>query len=159
MAPVDSPGPGFYSRIFVVPKRNGKLRPVIDLSALNKFVVKTPFRMETAKSIRLAVRPGDWATSVHLTDAYFHICSAESSPEYLRFVWQGTTYEWIALPFGYSLAPLPASLVGVLFGAKSSPLLEEQSQALTKHPLAAPGRYNQQRRYEQQPNGMSLVMD
>ena len=117
MAPVDSPGPRFYSGIFVVPKRNGKLLPVIDLSALNRFVVKTPFRMETAKSIRLAVRPGVWATSVDLTVAYFHICLAESFRKYLRFVWQGTTYEWIALPFGYSLAPLPASRVGVLFGA------------------------------------------
>ena len=32
---VISPSPGFYGRIFCVPKRSGGFRPVLDLSALN----------------------------------------------------------------------------------------------------------------------------
>ena len=36
---VQNPGtPGFYSRIFFVPKKNVKLRPVIDLSLLNRYI-------------------------------------------------------------------------------------------------------------------------
>ena len=37
---------GFYSRIFTVPKKGGALRPVIDLSSLNKFVVNHHFQMK-----------------------------------------------------------------------------------------------------------------
>jgi len=37
--PVEDPTtPGFYSRLFVVPKQNGKWRPVIDLKGLNHYV-------------------------------------------------------------------------------------------------------------------------
>jgi hypothetical protein len=31
--------PGFYSRLFLVPKKNGKMRPVIDLSVLNQHLI------------------------------------------------------------------------------------------------------------------------
>ena len=41
------PSPGFYSRMFVVWKISGSWRPVMDLSVLNRFIVKTPFMMET----------------------------------------------------------------------------------------------------------------
>jgi hypothetical protein len=33
--PTSSLGPGFYSRLFLVPKKKGGMRPVIDLSILN----------------------------------------------------------------------------------------------------------------------------
>ena len=39
--------PGYYSRIFLVPKKNGKLRLIIDLSVLNHFVYTETFKMET----------------------------------------------------------------------------------------------------------------
>ena len=39
---------GFYSHILLVPKKNGKLRPVIDLSPLNKFLAIPKFKMLTS---------------------------------------------------------------------------------------------------------------
>ena len=45
------PGPGFYSRLFLVEKATGGWRPVIDLSHLNDFVQLTPFKMETVASV------------------------------------------------------------------------------------------------------------
>ena len=39
--------PGFYSRIFLVPKKNGKFRPVIDLSPLNRYLMPK-FKMLTS---------------------------------------------------------------------------------------------------------------
>ena len=53
------PSPGFYGHLFCVPKVSGGWRPVLDLSALNRFLLEVPFKMETAASIREAVRPGD----------------------------------------------------------------------------------------------------
>ena len=37
---------GFYSRLFLVPKKEGSFRPVIDLSQLNKFITNEHFQME-----------------------------------------------------------------------------------------------------------------
>ena len=38
LIPADPATPGFYSHIFVVPKKTGGFRPVIDLKALNQFI-------------------------------------------------------------------------------------------------------------------------
>ena len=51
---VADPGPGFYSRLFLVEKVTGGWRPVIDLSPLNGFVRQTPFTIETAASVLLS---------------------------------------------------------------------------------------------------------
>jgi hypothetical protein len=37
--PTSSLGPGFYSRLFFVPKKKGGMRKVIDLSILNTYLV------------------------------------------------------------------------------------------------------------------------
>ena len=63
--------PGFYSRLFAVAKANGGFSPILVLSPLNNYLAKMPFKMKTAQSIRLSIRPGDWAASIDLTDAYF----------------------------------------------------------------------------------------
>ena len=67
------PGPGFYSRLFLVEKATGGWRPVIDLSHLNDFVQLTSFKMETVASVLLSVREGDFLASLDLKDAYFQI--------------------------------------------------------------------------------------
>jgi hypothetical protein len=61
--------------------------------------------METASSIREAIRPRDWATSVDLTDAYFHITIHPRDRHWLRFVWKDDVFQFRALPFGLSLSP------------------------------------------------------
>ena len=53
--------PGYYSRIFLVPKKNGKLRLIIDLSVLNHFVYTETFKIETQRKVRNAVQLNDWA--------------------------------------------------------------------------------------------------
>ena len=73
MGGVSLQSPGFYRRLFIVPKSTGGWRPVLGLSPLNAFLRKIPFRMETPVSVREAVREGDWATSINLSDAYFLI--------------------------------------------------------------------------------------
>ena len=48
--------PGFYSRIFLVPKKNRKLRLIIDLSVLNHFVYTETFKMETQRKVKDAIQ-------------------------------------------------------------------------------------------------------
>ena len=99
------PGPGFYSRLFLVEKATGGWRPVIDLSHLNDFVQLTPFKMETVASVLLFVREGDFLASLDLKDAYFQIPIHGSSRKLLRFMSEGTVYQFKALCFGLSTAP------------------------------------------------------
>ena len=99
------PGPGFYSRLFLVEKATGGWRPVIDLSHLNDFVQLTPFKMETVASVLLSVREGDFLASLDLKDSYFQIPIHGSSRKLLRFMSEGTVYQFKALCFGLSTAP------------------------------------------------------
>ena len=99
------PGPGFYSRLFLVEKASGGWRPVIDLSHLNEFVQLTPFKMETVTSVLLSVREGDFLASLDLKDAYFQIPIHRSSRKLLRFTSEGTVYQSQVLCFGLSTAP------------------------------------------------------
>ncbi len=64
---------GFYSRYFLVPKKDGGLRLILDLRHLNRALMKRPFRMITSKQILSQICPGDWLFSLDLKDAYFHI--------------------------------------------------------------------------------------
>ena len=102
---VRDPGPGFYSRLFLVEKATGGWRPVIDFSHLNDFVQLTSFKMETVASVLLSVREGDFLASLDLKDAYFQIPIHGSSRKLLRFMSEGTVYQFKALCFGLSTAP------------------------------------------------------
>ena len=104
--PLDRCTPGFYSRIFLVLKKNGKWRPVIDLSAFNKFVVSPHFKMLQPREVLARVLPGHWATSIDLKDAYFHIPILKSARKFLRFTFGGRVYQFRVLPFGVTTAPL-----------------------------------------------------
>ncbi len=96
---------GFYSRYFVIPKRNGGLRPILDLRPINRALSKRPFRMLTLKQILAQIHPGDWFASVDLKDAYFHIQIAPHHRRFRRFTFEGTAYQYSVLPFGLALAP------------------------------------------------------
>ena len=60
---------GFYSRLFLVPKKTGDLHPVIDLSALDHHMVVPHLKMETQASVRAAIRRQEWTVSIDIRDA------------------------------------------------------------------------------------------
>ncbi len=96
---------GFYSRYFLVPKKDGGLRPILDLRRLNHALMRRPFRMITLKQILSQIHTGDWFCSLDLKDAYFHIQIAPHHRRFLRFAFEGVAYQYTVLPFGLSLAP------------------------------------------------------
>lgn len=97
--------PGFYNRLFLVTKASGGWRPVLDVSALNVFVQKTKFSMETTQSVLASLHQGDWMVSIDLQDAYFHVPIHPASRKFLRFVFEGQVYQFRSLCFGLSTAP------------------------------------------------------
>ena len=64
---------GYYSRYFIVPKKDGGLRPILDLRLLNRTVGKLKFKMLTLKQIVSQIRSEDWFVTIDLKDAYFHV--------------------------------------------------------------------------------------
>ena len=101
--------PGFYSRIFLVPKTDGSYRPVFDLKSLNHFVQKEKFKMTTPRTVTNAMHKGDWAVSIDLKDAYFHVPIHVRSRRLLRFAVATNdglrVFQFRALPFGLTSAP------------------------------------------------------
>ena len=104
--------PGFYSRLFLVPKGSGGWRPVIDLSVLNTFLDIPSFKMETPESIRNELNRGHWATSIDLSDAYFHIPVHPRYSKFLCFKTSRGAYQFTATPFGLATIPLLLTRLG-----------------------------------------------
>jgi len=102
---VQSDQRGFVSQIFLVPKKDGGHRPVINLKALNKFIVEEHFKMEGFHMVKDLVKPGDWLAKIDLKDAYFLVPIDPSHRKYLQFQWQDSLYQFQCLPFGLSCAP------------------------------------------------------
>ena len=96
---------GFVSQLFAVPKKDGGIRPVVNLKALNSHVQQVPFKMEGIHILKDILRPGDWMTKIDLKDAYFSIPVSSHDRKFLRFRWQGKMYQFNCLPFGLSSAP------------------------------------------------------
>ena len=96
-----NPTLGFYSHLFLVPKkRGGGQRPVINLKPLNAYVVKKSFHMTTLKEVSQAIRKDDWSITIDLKDAFLHIPVHRDYRRFLRFIWHGRTYQFCRLPFG-----------------------------------------------------------
>ncbi|PJE77917.1 hypothetical protein CI610_03154 [invertebrate metagenome] len=101
----------FIYNIFLVQKKNGKFRPVINLRDLNDCIEYHHFKQETLEVILQSVQRNDFFTSVDLKDAYFSVPIAEHHRKFLRFQWRGILYEFCALPFGiYSLCTCGAAV-------------------------------------------------
>ena len=101
----DTSSPGYYSRLFLVPKSDGTFRPIIDLKKLNLFLDIPSFKMETLLPIVAAFQPQEWVTKIDLKDVYHHILVHVDIRKYFRFVIAGKTYQFHVLPFGLSMAP------------------------------------------------------
>ncbi|XP_059894386.1 uncharacterized protein LOC132447566, partial [Gadus macrocephalus] len=96
---------GFYSTYFLVPKKDGGFRPILDLRGLNQFLKVLPFHMLRVADVLQAIAQGDWFVSIDLKDAYFHVPITQRHRRFLRFAFLGKVYQFRVLPFGLSLAP------------------------------------------------------
>ena len=96
---------GYYSCLFLVSRKTGGWRPVIDLSGLNTHLHIPSFKRKTAKIIQESLDQGQWMTSIDLPDVYFHIAMALWTHKYLRCMVLGEVYQFLFLPFCLAIAP------------------------------------------------------
>lgn len=96
---------GFYSTFFLVPKKTGDLRPIINLRPLNRYLRKQHFKMDCLSKVINLVQQGDWAISIDLADAYLHIPIHVKFRKFLRFCILGKAYQFTSMCFGPTVAP------------------------------------------------------
>ena len=83
---------GFLSTIFVIPKKSGGHRPIINLKPLNKFVHAPHFKMENLDTVRFTIRQDDWCAKIDLKDAYLTVPIWKGHRKFLQFLWKGRTF-------------------------------------------------------------------
>ena len=107
ITPVAQPYPtdSFVSRMFLVPKKDGSHRPIIDLRELNRFIRWEHFKMEGIHLLKDMLQEGDWMVKLDQKDAYFAVPIHQHHRQYLQTHWKGTRYQFNCLPFGLSSAP------------------------------------------------------
>ena len=67
--------------------------------------------IQNGATIRISLQAGEWVTSIDFKVAYFHIPIHSQSRKSMRFHLQGQSYQFIALPFGLSTAPMKFTVV------------------------------------------------
>ena len=95
----------YLSNLFLVPKKDGGQRPVINLKSLNKYFPYQHFKMEGFHCLRFMLKEGDYMCKIDLKDAYFSVPLHSSSKKFVKFQWSGSLYEFNCLCFGLSSAP------------------------------------------------------
>ena len=99
------------SNVFLRPKPNGQHRLILDLMDLYEYEhFKISFDM---------MRKDCWMALVDLKDAYYSVPVAQEERKFLRFLWEGQMFQFVALPNGLAsvsriftkiLTPLDAKL-------------------------------------------------
>ncbi len=95
----------FKAGILLYPKKDGGLRPILDLRRLNLELTVNKFKMLTIKSILSQIQPQDWFVTIDLKDAYFHIQIVKRHRKFLQFAFEGKAYQYCVPPFGLALVP------------------------------------------------------
>ncbi|CAG8708116.1 11305_t:CDS:2, partial [Funneliformis mosseae] len=65
--------PCFTSNLFIIPKKTGDFRAIIDLRKLNQYVKYKHFKLEGLDIVKSLVRRGDYMTSIDLNQAFYHV--------------------------------------------------------------------------------------
>ena len=95
----------FVSTIFLRPKNDGSFRMILNLKQFNEWVEYHHFKMDTLDTVTRMMKPGCFMASVDLKDAYYTVPIHSDHQKYLKFMFNGTLYQYTCLPNGLSSAP------------------------------------------------------
>ena len=82
-----------------------KLRLVLDLSWLNKYIPDFKFKLDDYKVLSPYLADASYATKFDLKSGYFHVEIDKSFHKFLGFEWENQFYMYRVLPFGLKTAP------------------------------------------------------
>ena len=95
----------FISPVFIVPKKDGEFRMILNLKELNQYIEYHHFKMDTFESVLKLVKPGCFFASIDVHHAYYSVPMAAEDQVKLRFQKSGKLYQFQSLPKGISCTP------------------------------------------------------
>lgn len=95
----------FISNIFIRPKPNGKVRLILDLTELNKFLILQHFKLENLDTALQMVQKEAFMSTIDLQDAYFSVKIHTEDRKFLKFRWNSKLWRFRAVPMGLACAP------------------------------------------------------
>ncbi len=95
------------SLLFLVPKKDGKLRPVTDFQRVNEVTVDDHYPLPVLRDLLMSSGRGNKVfSSLDLLSGYWQLHMAPESREVTEFRTPNGHLEWTRMPFGLKGAPL-----------------------------------------------------
>jgi hypothetical protein len=103
--------PTVVNALKVVPKKNNKLRLILDLRWVNKYLRVPKFKFESLKCLAFLITQGELMFGIDLTNGYWQVDMHDMAHPYLGFEWKGQYYYFTVLPFGLASAPWAFAMI------------------------------------------------
>ena len=95
------------SPLFLVPKKDGTYRPVIDFRQVNKVTEDDRYPLPVLKDILMSLGHGNrFFSSLDLLNGYWQVPMAPKSREITAFSTPRGHFEWLRMPFGLKSSPI-----------------------------------------------------
>ena len=92
---------GYYSNLFTNRKMNGAYITILNLKKFNEYCTTEHFKMESIKNVINMLKPGMFLASIDIKDAFYSVLIFPGNRKYLRFIWKGKIFQFLAMPNGY----------------------------------------------------------
>ena len=96
--------PHVCNPLSVVCNREGKLRLVLDLRFVNRYLWKCKFKYEDLRTVMTMFEREDYVITFDLKSGYHHVGMSQHQWKYLGFRWRSQCYVFTVFPFGLSSA-------------------------------------------------------
>eukprot|EP00770_Monocercomonoides_exilis_P014290 MONOS_14236.1-p1 / transcript=MONOS_14236.1 / gene=MONOS_14236 / organism=Monocercomonoides_exilis_PA203 / gene_product=reverse transcriptase / transcript_product=reverse transcriptase / location=Mono_scaffold00961:9-743(-) / protein_length=245 / sequence_SO=supercontig / SO=protein_coding / is_pseudo=false len=93
------------NNVFLIKKKNGTWRQILDCRRLNAAVLRTHFKCDSERTVERILLKEDWAVTIDLHQAYYLLPVSENLKPYLAFRFLGKDYVFKGMPFGFVDAP------------------------------------------------------
>ena len=118
ITPCHSP---YSSPAMLVPKKNGKLRLVIDYRQLNKQTVKSSWPIPSIEEIFDTLEGSSYFSTIDMSAGFYEVPMAEESQDFTAFSTPFGSFKWLRMPMGLTGSPntfqslMESVLVGLIW--------------------------------------------
>ncbi len=104
--------------MFLVPKRDGSFRPVIDFRQVSEVTVGEQFPLPVLSDLLMNLGEGNtFFSSLDLFTGYWQVPMAPESRQITAFSTPNGHFEWLRMPFGLKISPITfQSMIQTLLG-------------------------------------------
>ncbi len=93
--------------MFLVPKKDGSFRPVIDFRKVNEVTEGDRYPLPVLSDLLMSLGQGNQiSNSLDLLSGYWQVSLATESREVTAFSTPSGHFEWLRMPFGLKSAPI-----------------------------------------------------